>query len=288
MGKSTLVNQLVGKKVSIISPKRQTTRQRIPGVKTTKEMQVILLDTPGVSVPRHLLGKKMLEHFQGALVDCDVCLFMVQATHPEPQEEDIWAYRRLKSGLGHRNPPPPVYLVVNKVDKIKNKRDLLPVLQSYSSLGNFSEVFPVSALKGENLDRLEHALMQHLPQGPLYFPEDGSAGGDEKFHVAELIREKILYAVHEEVPHGVAVSVEEIRPGLRGKALYIQATIYVQRNSHRSILIGEGGKMLKRIGMQARKELSDERHQPVYLDLWVKVKKEWQEREDLLNLFGYS
>jgi GTP-binding protein Era len=288
VGKSTLVNRLVGKKVAITSPKPQTTRQRILGVKNIGQTQLVFVDTPGVSFPRHLLGKSMISHSKEALVDCDLALFVVDATGFSPDEEDRFAAKVLFEETEKRSPAPPVFLIVNKVDEIKEKQKLLPMIENFSTLGKFSEVFPLSALTGENVEALEKALLASVPENPHYFLDPEAPPQDEKFHVAEIIREKILHLVHQEVPHGTAVSVEEMGPGKDGKTLYIRAVIYVEKESHKGILVGANGKMLKKIGTLAREEIAYQFQRPVYLDLWVKVKEGWQDREEMLHLFGYA
>lgn len=288
VGKSTLLNRLVARKISITSPKMQTTRRRILGIKTTQDSQIVFVDTPGLSTPRHLLGKAMVRHAQEALADADVVLFLVQATDPEPEEEDRRASRMLQGGLRGRKPAPPLFLVINKIDAIKDKQLLLPIIEAYSGLGSFHEVFPVSALDGENVDALDREIKKALPEGPPYYPLGVASPEDERFRIAEIVREKVLDLVHQEVPHGVAVSVEEIRPGRGGQTLYVRGTVYVQRETHKGILVGAGGKMLKRIGSLARREIEGERGQPVFLDLWVKVREGWQDREEMLRIFGYT
>jgi len=288
VGKSTLVNAIVGKKVAITSPKPQTTRQRILGVKTTENLQMIFVDTPGLTVPKHLLGKSMVKHSQEALVDCDVCLFMVQATHRKPMEQDWWALKVLQQGLKHRDPAPPIFLVMNKVDQVKDKGDLLPTIETYSKLASWTEIFPISALKKENLEPLVEAMKARMPENPPFYGKEDEEIVDENFQISEIIREKILYCIQEEVPHGVAIAVEEKRLGKDKKTFYVRATIYVEREAHKAILVGKDGGMLKKIGMMARKDLSRLKNQPVFLDLWVKVKENWQDRPELLTLFGYS
>ncbi len=249
---------------------------------------MIFVDTPGLTSPRDLLGKRLVKHSEEALVDCDVCLFMVSGIHPEPKDEDRWAFRVLRGGLRNRKPAPTLYLVINKVDRVPDKRELLPVIENYSKLGEFSEVFPISALKGDNLKTLEKAIEACLPVGPAYFQEEDLESGEDLFYISEIIREKVLMFIHEEVPHGVAVAIDEVRPGKDGKTLYVRATIFVERESHKAIVVGAGGQMLKKIGSKARKELSLWKKQPVFLDLWVKVKEGWQDREEMLRLFGYA
>lgn len=288
VGKSTLINRLVGRKVAITSPKPQTTRQRLLGVKNIGQYQIVFVDTPGLVFPRNLLGKTMVKHSKDALLDCDVSLFMVDASDFAPTEEDRFAAKALFREVKERDDPPAVFLAVNKVDEIKDKRKLLPTIENYSTLGSFAEVFPISALKGENIEPLVEAICKSLPENPRFFPDEESSPQDDNLRISEIIREKILFQVHQEVPHGIAVGVEEMRPGKTPETLYIRAVIYVERASHKGILVGANGKMLKKIGTLAREEISREFERPVYLDLWVKVKEGWQDREEMLRFFGYS
>ncbi len=287
VGKSTLINHLVGRKIGITSPKPQTTRQRIWGIKTVGAAQMIFVDTPGLILSRSLLGKTMLNHSKEVLSDCDLALFVVDASDFAPESGDRTAWRIFASEIKHRDSIPPVYLILNKADKVKDKKELLPIIKNFSTLGNFQEVFPVSALKGDNLENLEAAILKNLPENPHYFPSSEQDTQEETFRISEIIREKILFLVHQEVPHGVAVAVEEIRPGKNPETLYIKGTIFVQRNSHKGILVGKDGKMLKKIGTLARKEIEFELKKSIYLDLWVKVNKEWQERGEMLRYLGY-
>jgi GTP-binding protein Era len=287
VGKSTLVNQLVGRKVGITSPKPQTTRKRILGVKTKGNIQIIFVDTPGLTLSRTLLGRTMLNQSKEALSDCDLALFVADASGFAPDREDRIAWRIFASEMKFRAAAPPIYLVLNKADKFKDKKELLPIIKNFSTLGTFQDVFPVSALKGENLEPLENAILKYIPESPHYFPSSEQEPQEERVRISEIIREKILFLVHQEVPHGAAAAVEEMRPGKNPETLYIKGTIFVQKESHKGILVGKDGKMLKKIGTLARKEIEFELKKPVYLDLWVKVKAEWQEREEMLRYLGY-
>ncbi|HAA89199.1 MAG TPA: GTPase Era, partial [Peptococcaceae bacterium] len=267
VGKSTLLNHFVGKKVAIISDKPQTTRNRILGVLTTDEAQVIFLDTPGIHKPRHKLGEYMVRVAEKTLEEVDLILYVIDSSLPPGAGEEyiLDHLQRVKT---------PVVLVPNKIDLVK-KHELLPLIDWFASRYDFAAVVPVSALTGENTDELKKVIIDHLPEGPLYYPPDMVTDQPERFIAGEIIREKVLHLTREEVPHSVAVLVEEmkLRPN---QVLYIAATIYVERDSQKGILIGRRGQMLKEIGKRAREELELIFGNQVYLDLWVKVKKDWR------------
>lgn len=280
VGKSTLLNTLVNAKVSITSPKPQTTRRRILGVKTTKETQIIFVDTPGAANTNDLLGKEMRRHITDSTKDADLVLFMADARYPPSNEE--------KKVLTSINPSSPVILLLNKIDLVKDKHKILPCIELYTSLWPFADTFPISAIDGENIPELLKAIEKFLPEGPLYFDPEDLTEQSPEFHAAEIIREKVLRFVHQEVPHAVAVSVDEMRPGRTQETKYIRATIFVEKNSQKGILVGKNGQMLKKIGASARVEIERWVKQKVFLELWVKVKEDWKDREELLRLFGYT
>lgn len=282
VGKSTLLNHLVGEKIAIISPKPQTTRNRIVGVVETENAQIVLLDTPGIHRPRHKLGEYLVTEAKAALESADIVLFMVDATEP-PTPDDERAAQLLNDLL--REALRPVILVVNKIDAVSpavlQERKLL-----YESLGNYDETVTISALTGEGVPLLLRKIIDKLPEGPPYYPLGTVTDQPEKLPIAEAIREAILHYTYEEVPHAVAVIVDEIEHR-SDKMAYVKATIYVERENQKGIIIGAGGQMLKKIGMMARAEIERWLNKKVYLDLWVKVAKNWRKDENTLRRFGY-
>lgn len=279
VGKSTLINHLVGQKVAIVSDKPQTTRHRILGVLTLPEAQVVFVDTPGIHKPRHRLGEYLVTLALGALKGVDLVLFLTEATSP-PGPGDYFILEQLKKA------EVPVILVLNKIDLISKPR-LLPLIDLWRQEHDFAAIVPVSALTGENLERLVQEIVEHLPPGPQYFPPEVTTSQPPEFVVAEIIREKVLHLTHEEVPHGVAVVVEEMAPR-REDLVYLRATIYVERESHKKIIIGAGGQMLRQIGQKAREEIEAFLGKKVYLDLWVKVKEKWRWDDVALRQLGYK
>ncbi|WP_041282955.1 GTPase Era [Desulfofundulus kuznetsovii] len=279
VGKSTLLNQLVGHKVAIMSDKPQTTRHKIHSIITRDDAQIIFLDTPGIHKPKHKLGEYMVEVALGALKEVDVILFLVEPQLPGPGDEYIiYQLREVTT---------PVILVINKIDLLENKAELLPLIDVFRQKYNFAEIIPVSTLKPENLDRLVELVVSYLPYGPKYYPDNMITDRPEQFIMAELIREKVLHLTSQEVPHGVAVVVEEIEPR-SDQLVYVRAVIYTEKESHKAILIGKGGRMLKEIGRLAREEMELLLGSKIYLDLWVKVKEDWRNQDLYLRNFGYA
>ncbi|NPV26845.1 MAG: GTPase Era [Firmicutes bacterium] len=279
VGKSTLLNHLVGHKIAIISDKPQTTRNRIQGVYTTSRGQAIFIDTPGIHKPKHKLGEYMVKVAQRCLKEVDLILYVVDASSRfGPGEQYI-----LDNLQGIKTP---VFLVVNKIDLI-SKKDLMVYIADYQQRREFAEVIPVSALTGENLGRLEELVFQYLPEGPQFYPADVVTDQPEKFVMAELIREKVLLLTREEVPHSIAVDIEEIKPR-NDNLIYVRAIIYTERESQKGILIGRNGKMLKDIGQLSRQDIENLLGTQVFLELWVKVKKDWRNREAYLRAFGFN
>ncbi|HOV79716.1 MAG TPA: GTPase Era [Bacillota bacterium] len=278
VGKSTLLNSLVGKKVVIVSDKPQTTRNRILCVLTREDSQVIFLDTPGIHKPKHKLGDHLVKVALKTLKGVDVVLFLVEAQNP-PGPGDRFTARQLE-GVDT-----PVLLVINKIDLIR-KDQLLLAIDRYRELYRFAEIIPVSALKGDNLAHLLEIVKGYLPPGPKYYPDDMLTDKPESFIVAEIIREKILNLTEQEVPHSVAVVVEQMeeRPG---NVVFINALIYTEKDSQKKILIGKGGQMLKKIGQAARENIEGIFGTKVYIELWVKVKPDWRNKEAQLYSFGY-
>ncbi len=277
VGKSTLLNSMIGRKVAIVSDKPQTTRNRISGVLTGEGYQIVFVDTPGIHRPQHKLGEYMVRAARAALTDVDLILFTVDGRFP-PGGGDRYLARILA------DVSTPVFLLVNKMDAV---RDAGARLEEYSALGEFAEVMGISALTGEGVRELVEKIRERLPEGPMYYPEDEVTDQPEVFIAAELIREKVLHLTREEVPHAVAVEVtamEERDDGL----LYIGANIYVERDSQKGIIIGKGGSMLREIGRLARQEMEGLFATRIFLELWVKVKKDWRNREGNLHAFGYG
>jgi len=278
VGKSTLLNRIVGQKIAIMSDKAQTTRNKIQGVYTTPDTQIVFIDTPGIHKPRHRLGDFMVETAYSALREVDVTLFIISADQKRGKGDDFIIERLKKSEV-------PVFLVVNKIDKV-HPDTLLETIQDYSSQMNFAEVVPISATEGNNFDTLMNVLIQQIPEGPQYFPEDQITDHPEYFIVSELVREKVLLLTRDEVPHSVAVVVDAMKRNENDK-IQIQATIIVERDSQKGIIIGKGGKMLKMIGTKARQDIERLLGDKVYLELWVKVQKDWRDKQTFLTDYGY-
>lgn len=277
-GKSTLLNRLVGQKIAIISDKPQTTRNKIVGVLTCPEYQVVFLDTPGIHKPHDKLGKLMVSTALNTLAEVEVIYYLVDAAVPFGGGEDfiIEKLQKVKT---------PIFLLLNKIDKL-NKPDILPLIDFYCRKKNWEEVVPISALKGENLETLLASTVNYLAEGPQYYPADALTDQPERILVGELIREKIIQATREEIPHSVAVTVELMEERTE-HLLYIGATIFVERNSQKTIVIGKKGEMLKKIGTLARHEIERLLGNQVFLELWVKVKADWRNSERSLCDFGY-
>ncbi|MCL4425720.1 MAG: GTPase Era [Firmicutes bacterium] len=278
VGKSTLVNALIGQKIAIVSDKPQTTRNRILGVLTRADAQIIFLDTPGIHRPQHKLGRYMVGVAKETLTEVDVILLVVEAT-TAPGAGDHFISSLL------RETKTPVFLAVNKIDRVKAAA-IPGIMAAYSSLADFAGVLPISALQGENLDRLTSDLLRLLPAGPMYYPPDQVTDQPERVLAGELIREKVLQLTRDEVPHSVAVEVEEFRE--KGDFLYIRALLYAERESQKGILVGEGGRRLKEIGTLARQEMESLFGNRIYLDIWVKLRKDWRNQETSLRGFGYD
>lgn len=279
VGKSTLLNRIVGQKIAIMSDKAQTTRNKIQGVYTTDNMQIVFIDTPGIHKPKHRLGDYMVNEAYGALQEVEAVLFMVNADEKRGKGDNLIIERLQKLDV-------PVFLVVNKIDKI-HPDDLLAVIQDYSTQMDFAEVVPLSAAQGNNFETLMQLLEEQIPEGPQYFPKDQITDHPEYFIVSELVREKVLLFTQEEIPHSVAVVVDSMKRDENDK-IRIQATINVERDSQKGIIIGKGGKMLKQIGIRARQDMEKMLGDKVYLELWVKVQKDWRDKQRTLDDFGYK
>ena len=276
--KSTLLNRIVGQKIAIMSDKSQTTRNKIQGVYTTDEAQIVFIDTPGIHKPKHRLGDFMVATAYSAMREVDIVMFMVSADMKRGRGDDLIIERLKQSSV-------PVYLVINKIDTI-HPDELLEIIDDYSKQMDFAEIVPISATEGNNFERLMETLVAQMPEGPQYFPEDQVTDHPERFIVSELIREKVLFFTRDEVPHSVAVTIESMKRNENNK-IEIQATIIVERDSQKGIIIGKGGKMLKLIGTKARLDIENLLGSKVYLELWVKVQKDWRDKKTHLTDFGY-
>lgn len=279
VGKSTFLNRVVGQKIAIMSDKAQTTRNKIQGIYTEDDAQIVFIDTPGIHKPHSRLGDFMVESALSTLNEVDAVLFMVNATQKRGRGDDF-IIERLK------NVKKPIYLVINKIDQIHPDK-LLQIMDDYRNTLDYAEVFPISALEGNNCPELIESLVNTLPEGPQYYPADQITDHPERFIAGELIREKVLELTREEVPHSVAVVVDRIHREDAEKVL-VQATIVVERNSQKGIIIGKGGKMLKQISVKARKDIELMLGDKVYLELWVKVQPNWKDRQVDLQALGYK
>ncbi|WP_029522009.1 GTPase Era [Persephonella sp. KM09-Lau-8] len=280
VGKSTIMNNILGTKLSIVSPKPQTTRMRILGVKHDKDAQIIFLDTPGVQKGKDLLTKVVMESAVGSMEEADVLVMIIEADKGWTKEDELILNNYIKK-LNK-----PTILVINKIDKMQDKRLLLPLIEESSKKHDFVEIIPMSAIKGENLDRFVETLKKYLPESPPLFPEDQITDLPLRFYIAEIIREKIFHNTRQELPYSAAVEVESIEE--KGNLIVINATIYVEKENHKGIIIGKKGQMLKKIGQQARQELEALLGKKVHLNLWVKVKPRWKEDIRLLKMLGYQ
>ncbi len=282
VGKSTLMNQIIGQKIAITSNKPQTTRNRIQTVYTDKERgQIVFLDTPGIHKAKNKLGQYMVNTAERTLQDVDVILWLVEPSSFIGAGERHIAEVLQKTGT-------PVLLVINKMDTLAKKEELLRFIDTYRRIYDFEEIIPASALKGQNVPDVIDMIFKYLPYGPMFYEEDTITDQPERQIVAEVIREKALHALDEEVPHGIAVTVERMKQRTDKKIMDIEATVVCERESHKGIIIGKGGDMLKKIGSNARFELEKHLEEQVNLKLWVKVKKNWRDSDSMLKNFGYK
>lgn len=279
VGKSTLINRIIKHKVSIVSDKAQTTRNRILCIHTDDECQIVFLDTPGIHKPKHKLGEFMDEAAYQSLRDIDAVLFLISGNEKKGPG-DLFVLDKLKD-VGVL-----VFLIINKVD-LMTKEEILHKITEYAELYPFAQVIPISALKGDNVDAVVDELRKILPEGPKYFPDDMITDQPERLLVAEIVREKLFRCTRDEVPHAIAVYVEEMKDRGHNK-VYIRVTVYVERDSQKRIVIGKNGTVLKEVGNLARQEIENLLGSSVYLDIWVKVKRDWRNKSGALSELGYK
>ncbi|MBM7549573.1 GTPase Era [Peptoniphilus gorbachii] len=282
VGKSTLLNAIIGEKISAISSKPQTTRQNITFIHTDDDSQIIFLDTPGIQRPKNKLGEFMLTESKESIDEADVITYIVDTSKRIGKAE-----RSIIDILKEYEGKLPIILLINKVDTIK-KDELLEIISMYAKEEIFNEIIPISAMKNDGVDIYIETLKKYLKPGPMYYPEDMITDKNERFIVAEIIREKGLRYLNEEVPHGLAISIEKFKKREDKNIYDIEANIYVERDSHKGILIGKSGSMLKRIGTEAREDAEKLLDAKVNLQIWVKVEKNWRERDNLVKRFGYD
>lgn len=279
VGKSTLSNEIMGEKLSIVSSKPQTTRKNIQSILNTDDYQLIFVDTPGMHKPKHKLGEYMVRLAKDSLNEVDLIIFM---TTP-----DVEVGRGDKYILDQlRETDVPVFLVLNKIDETTQER-VAETLKNYSEEFKFTEIIPISAIKGKNVDKLKELMVSYMPEGPKYYPEDMITDSEEKFIVAETIREKALRLLSEEVPHGIAVDVTSMKRDEKG-IYHISADILCEKDSHKGIIIGKKGAMLKKISTYARQDIEKFLGEKVFLEVWVKVRKDWRDSSNLLKELGYK
>ncbi|HET7628425.1 MAG TPA: GTPase Era [Bacillales bacterium] len=279
VGKSTLMNRMVGEKIAIMSDKPQTTRNRVQGIVTTETSQIIFVDTPGIHKPKHKLGEYMTKTAHQTLNQVDLILFLVDVSEGYGKGDQYIIDRLNEIDT-------PVFLILNKIDAV-HPDELLPIIESYRRKSNFREIIPISALNGNNLNTLTSEIEKVLEPGPKYYPEDQVTDHPERFIAAELIREKVLHLTREEVPHSIAVVIEQIERKEKKNLVIIHAAILVERSSQKGIIIGKQGVMLKEIGKRAREDIAKLFGSKVFLELWVKVQKDWRNKDYLLEDFGY-
>ncbi|KAB2338555.1 GTPase Era [Cytobacillus depressus] len=279
VGKSTFLNRVIGQKIAIMSDKPQTTRNKVQGVLTTNDAQFIFIDTPGIHKPKHKLGDFMMKVAQNTLKEVDVILFMVNATEGYGKGEEfiLEKFQTVRT---------PIFLVINKIDQV-HPDELLKIIDSYKGKYNFSEIIPISALEGNNVENLLKQIKEYIPEGPQYYPADQVTDHPERFIVSELIREKALHLTREEIPHSLAVLIDKMERRDEKDIVHVMATIIVERDSQKGIVIGKQGKMLKEIGQRARVDIENLLGSKVFLELWVKVQKDWRNKMTQLRDFGF-
>ncbi|PNH23255.1 GTPase Era [Staphylococcus haemolyticus] len=278
VGKSTFMNRVIGHKIAIMSDKSQTTRNKIQGVMTRNDAQIIFLDTPGIHKPKHKLGDYMMRVAKNTLSEIDAIMFMVNVNE-EIGRGDEYIMEMLK------NVRTPVFLVLNKIDLV-HPDALMPRIEQYQKYMDFTEIVPISALEGLNVDHFIDVLKTYLPEGPKYYPDDQISDHPEQFVVSEIIREKILHLTSEEIPHAIGVNVDRMIKE-NDERVRVEATIFVERDSQKGIVIGKGGKKLKEVGKRARHDIEMLLGSKVYLELWVKVQKDWRNKVNFIRQMGY-
>lgn len=280
VGKSTFLNRVIGQKIAIMSDKPQTTRNKIQGVLTRDASQMIFIDTPGIHKPKHKLGEFMIKVSKNTLREVDIIMFMVNAEQGLGKGDEF--ILELLEGT-----KTPVFLVVNKIDQI-HPDELVQIIESYKGKFPFAEIVPISALQGNNVDQLLETIDKYLPEGPQYYPADQVTDHPERFIISEMIREKVLHLTREEIPHSIAVVIDKIkRDDDNENMIRVQATIMVERDSQKGIVIGKRGSLLKTVGTEARKDIEMLLGSKVFLELWVKVQKDWRNKSSHLRDFGY-
>ena len=280
VGKSTFLNRVIGQKIAIMSDKPQTTRNKVQGVLTLSDAQLIFIDTPGIHKPKHKLGDFMMKVAQNTLKEVDLVLFMVNAEEGFGRGEEFIIEK-------FQSVHTPIFLVINKIDQI-HPDDLLPIIESYQEKFPFKEVVPISALEGNNVERLLEQIKSYLPEGPQYYPADQVTDHPERFIISELIREKALHLTREEIPHSIAVVIDKIDRPENKDVIHVMATVIVERDSQKGIIIGKKGSMLKEIGQRARVDIENLLGSKVFLELWVKVQKDWRNKMSQLRDFGFN
>lgn len=278
VGKSTFVNRVIGHKIAIMSDKAQTTRNKIQGVMTRDDAQIIFIDTPGIHKPKHKLGDYMMRVAKNTLSEIDAIMFMVNVNE-DIGRGDEYIMEMLK------NVKTPIFLVLNKIDLV-HPDTLMPKIEQYQSYMDFTDIIPISALEGLNVDHFIDVLKSFLPEGPKYYPDNQISDHPEQFVVSEIIREKILHLTSEEIPHAIGVNVDRMIKEDEDRVC-IEATIYVERDSQKGIVIGKGGKKLKEVGKRARRDIEMLLGSKVYLELWVKVQRDWRNKVNFIRQIGY-
>ncbi|WP_251861873.1 GTPase Era [Clostridium sp. Marseille-Q2269] len=279
VGKSTLLNAIMKEKLSIVSCRPQTTRNNIQTILTEDNYQLVFVDTPGIHKPKHKLGEYMVKSASDAMKDVDLVLFLINPDE-KPGRGDLFIIEQLKEVKV------PVFLVLNKIDE-NSQEKVAETLKTYSELMEFQEIIPISALKGKNVDLLKELMFKYIPEGPQYYPEDMIIDQNERFIVAEIVREKALRLLSEEVPHGIAVEILQMKKNEKG-TYHIEGNILCEKNSHKPIIIGKNGSKLKKISQHARQDIEAFLQSKVYIRLWVKVKEEWRDNQSLLKELGYK
>jgi GTPase len=279
VGKSTFLNRVIGQKIAIMSDKPQTTRNKVQGVLTTEDSQLIFIDTPGIHKPKHKLGDFMMKVAQNTLKGVDLILFMVNAEEGFGRGEEfiIEKFQSVKT---------PIFLIINKIDKI-HPDELFSLIGSYKEKHPFQEIVPISALEGNNVEHLLTVIKKYLPEGPQYYPADQVTDHPERFIVSELIREKALHLTREEIPHSLAVVIDKMERRQDKDVIHVMATVIVERDSQKGIVIGKQGSMLKEIGKLARTDIENLLGSKVFLELWVKVQKDWRNKMAQLRDYGF-